>query len=126
MGEKHYYLSTIVDMLLGKALGPEYVPTDRLDWAGTSAVVKLIQRANATERVGVVKAMSDIVKSESVPPPVRAQVILIAANLGVVDIAPQVEELKKQAVSNEEPLKSAIINYEAFIELEHRVLSRGT
>lgn len=114
---KRYY-SEITHLLRGRTPAFEGTHRDRLDWAGSSALLDLYDKTSGQAREEIIRAMGQIIEENKEPPFVIAQLLHIAASLELSQIQASIERLqakKPQSVDVQDGIK----NYLAFRKLAH-------
>src|SRR5438093_6697878 len=96
------YYTKIVEMLQGRTPELQGTPPERLDWAGSGAVLDLYKKTSGSERGEIIHAMEQILEEHKQPSLIMAQVIHIAASLDIAQLEPHIEKLKSIADSLEE------------------------
>jgi hypothetical protein len=111
------YYQMVLDTLQGRTDALHAIPPERLDWAGPGAMLDLYRKTSGNNRSALIQAIGQVIQNHPVAPPVIAQLVLIAAGLDLAEVEPQVRRLQTKPFASQEPVKSAIINYLAFREL---------
>jgi hypothetical protein len=112
MGNNYYH--EITSALQGQIPGLEGIPSARIDWYGSSAVLELYDSTSGSDREEIIRAMGQIVEAGKEPPIVVAQVLHIAASLDLAQIEPNVARLQHTSLASMEPVKSALRTYTAY------------
>lgn len=114
------FYEKIANTLQGKTKEPydlSMIPTERLDWSGSSVVLDLYDRTRGQEREDFIRAIGRIIEEGKQPLFVIAQALHIAASLDFAQVDYCVERLSKRDVASVEPVRGAIQNYLAFRQL---------
>jgi hypothetical protein len=112
------YFQTVLDTLQGKTQGLKAVPQDRLDWAGSGALLDLFHETSGEDRSQLIRAIGQVIDKHAGPRALIAQLIHIASSLDLAEVEPQVRALRSKSFALQEPIKSAITNYLAFRQLK--------
>jgi hypothetical protein len=111
------YQKLVLDTLQGKTPELREIPTERLDWSGPGALIRLFDRTSGAERSALVQAIGQIIRYRSSPLPVIAQLIDFASGFDLAEVEPEVRALQSEPVASEEPLRRSILNYLAYRKL---------
>lgn len=117
------YDELIVQMLEGRTPELEEIPPGRLDWAGVSQVLALYDGTAGSERTVIIDAFGRIIEDATLPPPVVAEVVSLAASLDLAQLEPSVEKLHHRLRTERLPqaeaamLEHAVGNFLAYRQL---------
>lgn len=111
------YYDEITRTLQGQTPALRAIPTDRLDWSGSGAVLELYDKTSGTDRENVIRAIGVIIDKATEPPSVIAQVIHIASSLNLAQLEPSVLRLRTTSLASVEPVRTALTNYFAYRQL---------
>ena len=107
----------ILETLQGRTEELRDIPPERLDWAGTGALLNLYRKTSGKDREALIGAIGRVILDHPASPAVIAQLIQIASGLDLAQVEPQVRALKEKPFASQEPLRGAITNYLAFRHL---------
>ena len=110
------YKEKIITRLHGDTQELEAIPKERLDWTGCGAVLDLYDQTSGREREEFIRAMGKIIEEGKEPPFVIAQVLHIAASMGLSQIEPSVKSLQEKEIAAVEVVRSAIDAYNSMRE----------
>lgn len=111
------YERAILDALQGQTDDLRALPPERLDWAGSGALLALYRKTSGSDREALIRAIGQLIEKHPAPPAVIAQLVNLASSLDLAQVEPQVRRLQAEPVAAEEPLKGALTNYLAFRQL---------
>jgi hypothetical protein len=108
------YKETIIKTLRGNT--EELIDiSDRLDWDGISAVLKIYRETSGTNRENIIQAIGNIIEEGKADPEILAQVLWIAHTNDLTQLEPQVRKLQKKSVASNEYIDREIDSYLALI-----------
>src|SRR5260370_26520875 len=112
------YYQIVLDTLQGQTDQLKAVPPERLDWAGSGAMLDLFHQTSGENRAELIRAIGQVIRKHPAPPAVIAQLIHIASSLDLAEVESQVRELNPKPFASHEPVKGAIANYLAYRNLK--------
>jgi hypothetical protein len=100
------HADTIVRLLRG----------ERVDWAGASALLDLIDRTAGPERTKFIRSMGTVLHRKDVAPEVIAQLVQLASSLNLAEREPDVLAIDP-AMAGPTPVKEEVANFLTFRRL---------
>lgn len=86
------YYQIVLDTLQGQTDQLKAVPPERLDWAGSGAMLDLFHQTSGENRAELIRAIGQVIRKHPAPPAIIAQLIHIASSL---DLAAQWAESRE-------------------------------
>jgi hypothetical protein len=120
--ETNGYYKRIVSSLEGQTLELKQLG-QRLDWAGSGAVLQMYYETSGTDRDNFITAMGRVIEEEE-SPPVIAQMLHIASSLNLTQLEPSVRALESREVASNSLVHDAISNFVAYQDLFARRAKR--
>ena len=111
------YYQMILDTVQGRTDELRLLPPERLDWAGPGALLQLYRKTSGSNRTEFIHAIGQVIEDHPARPAAIAQLVLLASSLDLAELEPQVRKLQAKPVAFQEPLRSAILNFLAFRQL---------
>ena len=97
-------------MLQGRS-GHQNIPPERLDWAGSGALLALYRDTSGKAREDLIHAIGDVIETHDAAPATIAQLIQIASGLDISQVEPQIRNFQQDPFGAQEPVCVAVINY---------------
>jgi hypothetical protein len=112
------YFQIVLNTLQGQTDSLKAVPPERLDWAGSGAMLDLFHQTSGDDRGELVHAIGQVIRKHPAPPAIIAQLIHIASSLDLSEVEPEVRDLQSTSFASQEPVKGAVANYLAYRKLK--------
>lgn len=120
------YGRAITDALKGETTELRGIPQERLDWSGYTQAFTIYNRTAGGERTAAIRGIGRIIEDGTEPPAILAQLVEFAADHDLSQVTPSVERLGQMPVAQQEPVRTAVQNYQALRQLaKYRPALRG-